>query len=235
MNQELIDQLRKASCVQGKQKTWISGLSDSQLLEIFHRLQNGETAKSIARHVQKAWGVNPTSSIHALSQGILKFRKRCSHLLEVPAPPPQPISGFSALPDVDYDPGDDLESLDYIARIQRERIIAMIEREKKTGVKNPHMSRELQSLATLQKVILKQKAFDLLHEDPLKARKWAKRQQSLQKKFGVFDDFMNTMTEDERYKLADSLDRFLDMAKQHCETLEVRPDGTYVLHKKATA
>jgi hypothetical protein len=153
MYKELIDQLRKLSCVKGKQKTWISELADNQLLEIFHRLKNGETAKSIARHVQQAWGVNPTSSIHALSQGILKFQKRCSHLLSSPAPPIQRDSEFSGPLGADFDPADSLESLEFIARSMRNRIIGMIEREKKTGIKHPYLSRDLQALAALEKVL----------------------------------------------------------------------------------
>ena len=229
MNKELVDQLKKLSCVKGKQKTWISELADNQLLEIFHRLKNGETAKSIARHCQQVWHINRSSSIHALSQGILKFQKRCKHLLETSVLLPQQESESSDPHEADYDSGDALESLNYIARIQRDRIISMIEKEKKTGVKHPHMSRDVQALATLQKVILKQRAYELTHEDPLKERRWAQRQKGIQEKFGAL---MKNTTQDDRNKMVSAIGRFLELAKQHSFTLEVGPDGKYIIPQK---
>ena len=226
MNKELIDQLRKLSCVKNKEKTWIAALADSQLLEVFHRLQNGETAKSIARHVQQAWKINPTSSIHALSQGILKFQKRCKHLLEATALSLQQESESSDPLEAEYDPGDALESLNYIARIQRDRIISMIEKEKKTGVKHPYMSRDVQALATLQKVILKQRAYELTHDDPLKEKNWANRQKGIKEKFGAL---MKNTTQDDRNKMVGAIGRFLELAKQHAVTLQIGPDGNYFL------
>jgi hypothetical protein len=229
MNKELIDQLRKLSCVKGKQRTWISGLSDAQLLEVFHRLQNGETAKSIGRHVQQAWGINPTSSIHAISQGILKFQKRCRHLLDAPAPPTQQEKEFPEPLGADYDPENSLASLDYIAHSMRERIIGMIEREKKTGIKHPYLSRELQALATLQKVILKQRAYELTHDDPLKEKRWANRQKGIQEKFGVI---MKNTTQDDRNKMVSAIGRFLELVEQHSFTLQIGPDGKYFIPEK---
>ena len=62
MREQVIEDLRDRASVRGKQKTWISELSDDQLYELFLKLRNQETAKSIARHIQQAWGVNPHSS-----------------------------------------------------------------------------------------------------------------------------------------------------------------------------
>jgi hypothetical protein len=226
MNKELIDKLRKLSCVKGKQRTWISELTNIQLLEIFHRLRNGETAKSIARYVQQAWGVNPNSSIHALSQGILKFQKRCHHLLIAPLPPiPQEIKSPVPL-EADYDPEDSLESLEFISRSMRERIIGMIEREKKTGIKHPYLSRELQALATLQKIILKQRAYELTHEDPLKQKRWAQRKQGIREEFGAL---MRNITPEGKSNISAAIERFLELAKQHSVKLEIGPDGNYFL------
>ena len=88
----------------------------------------------------------------------------------------------------------------------------MIEQEKKTGVKHPYLNRDLQALASLQKVILKQKAFDMLHDDPLKQKRWAKQQEDIQKKFG---DLINTMTEDERNNMVQALDRFVELVEEN--------------------
>jgi hypothetical protein len=82
MKNFIINELRKCSTIPGKQKTWVSELSDEQLYQLYKRLLNGENAKSIARYVQKSWNVKPNSTVHSVSQGILKFRKRISLLLE---------------------------------------------------------------------------------------------------------------------------------------------------------
>jgi hypothetical protein len=129
----------------------------------------------------------------------------------------------------DYDPEDSLESMEFIARSMRERIIGMIEREKKTGIRHPYLSRELQALATLQKIILKQRAYELTQEDPLKQKRWAQRQQGIQEKFGAL---MKNTTQDDRNKMVSAIGRFLELAKQHSFTLEVGPDGSYVIPEK---
>jgi hypothetical protein len=228
MERGLITEIRALSRVKGKQSTWISTLSDEQILAIFHRLRNGESAKSIARYIQQAWGVNPTSSVHALSQGILKFQKRSSHLLTLSASPPQKATKDADSLTLDFDPGDTLESLDYIARLQRDRIIGTIEREKVSGVKHAYLNRDLQALAALQKVILKQKAFELLHDDPLTQRKWARFEQDVQKKF---DAFMKITPEDDRLKLATALINFMEEAEKRAVTLVIDSDGNYTLPK----
>jgi len=224
MSEELLEQLRKLSCVQGKQKTWISELSDNQIIEVFQRLRNDENAKSIARHAQQAWGVNPNSSVHAISQGILKFKRRCAHLLTAPAPPTQPGDECLRPLTVGYGPEDTLENLEYIAQLQRDRIVSFIEREKETGVKHPHLSRDLQALATLQKVLLKQKAYELLHDDPLKQRRWARLEKDVQKKFG---GLLQTMTDAGREKLSTALKKFMEKIEERSVTIEMGPDGRY--------
>jgi hypothetical protein len=80
----------------------------------------------------------------------------------------------------------------------------------------------LQALATLQKVILKQKAFEMLHDDPLKQKRWAQRERGVQKKF---EAFMKTMTDDERLRMVNALDNLMARREEHAVTLQVGPDG----------
>ncbi len=47
MKTYIIEQLRKNATVRGKQKTWVSELSDDQIYEMFLRLRKDEPAKSI--------------------------------------------------------------------------------------------------------------------------------------------------------------------------------------------
>src|SRR5665647_3416571 len=94
---------------------------------------------------------------------------------------------------------------------------------------SPYLSRELQALATLQKVILKQRAYEMLHDDPLQERRWANRQKGIQEKFGAL---MKNTTQDDRNKMVSAIGRFLELAKQHSFTLEVGPDGKYIIPKR---
>ena len=220
MNKELINQLRKLSCVKGKQKTWISELSDSQLLEVFHRPKNGETAKSIARQVQQAWGINPGSTIHALSQGVGKFSKRIAHLLAITTSYrerkyPKPFTG-------EVTPEDTLESLDYIANLHRARIKAMLEEEKRTGIKYPYLHRDMIALSTLQKLIIRQKTWEKFNDDPVKLRRMAGIERDIGEKFGAA---MDTIGEDGKVKIIKALDRFLELAKENAQQVEKGPDG----------
>ena len=64
MREYIIDNLKEHSSIKGKQKTWISELTDDQLYELYLRLRKDEPAKSIARYVQKVWKINPNSSAH---------------------------------------------------------------------------------------------------------------------------------------------------------------------------
>jgi len=220
MREYILQQLRDRSCVKDKQRTWVSDLSDDQLYELFLRLRSGENAKTIARYIREGWGVNPETTVHSISQGVLKFKKRIAHLLINPTA--EEGDSYPGPHSCGFHPEDTLESLDYIARIQRDRIITMIEREKESGVKHPYLSRDVQALATLQKVILKQKAFEMLHDDPVKQKRWAQRERGVQKKFDIM---MKQIGDDERIKMAGALGKFLEWADQNAITGEIGPDG----------
>jgi hypothetical protein len=164
MKKIILEQLREHSRVRGKEKTWISELTDDQRYELFLRLRNGESAKGIARFIQNGWGVNPEASVHSISQGILKFRKRIAHLLISPT-----TEGIVRCPDpfVEVLTNEStLESLEHIASLHIRRIQGVMEEEEKTGIRNPHLNRDLQALATLQKLINKQKALPILASFP---------------------------------------------------------------------
>ena len=85
MKRDIIEHLRRFSGVPGKERTWVSELDDNQLFELYLKIRNGESARGIARYVQKVWKVGCKASIHSVSQGILKFKQRISHLLLFPS------------------------------------------------------------------------------------------------------------------------------------------------------
>ena len=94
MNRHIIEHLRRFASIPGKEKTWVSELSDDQLYELFLQIRNGDNARAIARHAQTVWKVGRKSSVHSISQGILKFKQRISHLLLFPSSAPEEANAF---------------------------------------------------------------------------------------------------------------------------------------------
>ena len=86
MDIEIIKSLRKRSFIRGKQKTWISDLTDEQLWMIFTMIKKGETNMAIARHLKEKFGVMSESPTRSVSQAISKFKKRVSDISLLPTP-----------------------------------------------------------------------------------------------------------------------------------------------------
>jgi hypothetical protein len=225
MKKDITDQLRRFASVPGKQRTSVSELTDDQLYELFLRLRNAEGAASIARHAQKVWKVNPHSSTHSISQGILKFRQRIAHLLLTGSIPN--ADGISNL-DFTLSPeeGSTLEIMEALAKDYQARVKAMIDEEKETGVKYPFINRDLQALANLRKAILKQKEWELTHEDPLKRKEYEKMGKRIERRF---NGLMEYLGEDGQDRMIRAADRFLELAEQHVLTMYRKEDGTYTL------
>lgn len=176
MKKHLVSEIRKLSQVKGKMRPWIADLTDEQLYEIFLKLRNGEPAKAIARSVKQSWGVLPQSSIHSISQGLLKFRRRISHLLLSP-----PVIG---IPD-EIEPKDALENMEEISQLQQERIMAMLREEKELGVRFANIARDIKALTTLRKAIIKEKDFMMMHQgfNPTSQRKLERRKETIDTRF----------------------------------------------------
>ena len=227
MRESILQQLRGRSCVRGKQRTWVSDLTDEQLYEIFLRLRRGENAKAIAGFVQTVWRVNPESSVHSISQGLIKFKKRVAHLLITPTPAKENscLKPYSCSSNTEEDT---LESLDQIAKLHRARIKNMLDEEKTTGVRYPYLNRDLQALATLQKAILKEKAYETFRDDPLKRKRMSGLEKDIQQKF---DTYMEQIGEDERIRMVNALGKMLERIEEHAFTGEIGPDGKMHLTK----
>ena len=219
MKDHFIKKLRDCSFVKNKMQTWVSELTDDQLYELFLRLRNEESAKSIAARVQKVWGIRPRSTIHSLSQGILKFKRRISHLLLTSPPSASEddtffnVNGFEGL--------GTLEELEKIAQLQRERIARMMVEEREMNVKHSNLSRDLQSLATLSKTIMKQKEFEIAHQldDPVRMKRTRIAGKQMNKKF------MKMMrevipTEKDKEKVIRATERFIELIDERSIKLE---------------
>jgi len=188
---------------------------------MFLRLRNQESARSIAQYIQKVWKLSTKGDIHALSQGILKFQKRIQDLLQaslVPVNTEQP-EGSTIPGQEEYD---DLLGLERLVRLQRERVERMMKEEKELGVKHSNLSRDIQSLAALTKVLVKEKEFAIKHAlDPVKERENEIRSKRIDDNFNTF---MATTTEKGRESMINVMDRFLQAVAENTITVSVTTD-----------
>ncbi len=224
MNNTFIQQLRFHAVRRGKAHTWISRLTDEQILFIYSALRNKETANNIARQIQARWNVHTTSTAHSIAQGITKFKKRIAHYL---AFPPDEKRGFSSS---SFSDEDTLEALENIAELTRERIRKIITEEAQTGARYPYLNRDLQALAGLQKAIIKQKQFQLLHgqSDPSVVR----RRELKEKQFKEgFDRFLNNFP-DGGSRVVEIAEKFIERINRNSVQLGWDEDkGHYVVHR----
>jgi len=206
--------LRERASVRGKQKTWVSECSDEQLFQIFQKLQAGETARAIAHYVQTAWNMSSDADIHSVSQGILKFRKRIEDLLEIQVPDIPSPSVQESIEEIQ----DDLLAMDRVVRSQRERIERMMAEEKERGVRYTNLSRDLQSLSTLSKVLVKEKEFALRHagEDPIRRRQEELRDQRMERNFNTMMEYLGPDGQD---RIVETADRFLQLVAEKAARL----------------
>jgi len=132
MDMEIVKTLRNRSFVDGKQKTWISELTDRQLWDIFIRLYNGESFTAIAKDIIKRRWIKSESSVKSISQGISKFKKRIDDILIFPAPI-----------------GEDVGELEGLI-INREVLVESI---KSKGPGNAHLAKESKVLLEINNTI----------------------------------------------------------------------------------
>ena len=203
---QVIQRLRELSNVKNKQPTWISFCSDEQLYELFLRLRNEESSRSIASFVQKAWKLPTGGDVHSLAQGISKFKRRIHDLLQASLVPVETEQKEEKILSRQEE-HDDLLALERVIRLQRERIERMLKEERDLGVKHSNLSRDLQSLAALTKVLVKEKEFAIKHAiDPVKEREDEIRARRID---ANFETYMSNSTQESRDRMLNVMDIFL--------------------------
>ncbi len=146
MDSEIIKSLRNRSFIKGKQKTWVSELTDEQLWTIFLKIKNGETNMAIARHLQEKFGVMSESSTRSVSQAISKFKKRVSDISLLPTP--KEI--------------EEIGSLDGLKIAQK----ALNESIKEKGASNANLAKESKVLLEINAAIEKQEEKEPQQNNP---------------------------------------------------------------------
>ncbi len=216
--EKIIQALREHASVKGKQKTWVAKLSDEHIYQLFLKIRNNESAKEIARQIQLEWKVRPQSTIHSLSQGILKFQNRTSHICLTPPQSCENKNSYSAQQCFDIS-GDSLEDNENIARNLRIRINRLIKEEEDTGVNHPYINRDVQTLASLEKIIMKQKEWFLKHPDgdPIRLIRERKEQEKIERSF---QESIVNCTEKERKASLKFVDDFMKKLEETAIPLE---------------
>lgn len=221
----LTQQLRLCATKPGKVSTWIAKLDDEQLLFIFSALRNKESARNIARQIEKRWKINAASTVHSLGQGIVKFQKRIAHFLVFPLDEEPAILSHAS-----FSSDQPLEALENIAELTRERIRKIITEEAETGARYPYLSRDLQGLAALQKAILKQKQWAMAHgsKDPSVLRNTALRNRNLKE---GFDKFLSRLP-NEGTRVVEVAEHFIKRINEESFSLEWDEEkGKYIAHE----
>lgn len=226
VNKHIIENLRRFCTIPGKEKTWISELNDDRLFELYLKIKNGESARGIARHVKTVWRIGRQSSIHSISQGILKFRQRISHLLLFPSSATEEGNASVLPPGCEED--SPLQIMEDIARQYEARIKRMIAEERESGVKYPYINRDLQALASLRKGILKQREWEGTHGDALNRKRYERMTQTMD---GRFKGFLERVGENGQDRLIRAANRFLELVEQKALTMHKKEDGTYTMIK----
>jgi hypothetical protein len=223
MEKEFIDKIRNCSKIKGKQKTWISELSDRQLVKLFLMVKRGQSAKSIAREIQIKWGVRKRSNIHSLSQAVLKFKQRTSDLSD---PLHLKHSKAPSFNKAEYQPTDNLEQNEKIASDLRQRIDRLMKEERELGLSYPNLSRDLQAFVALEKTILKQKEHLIRYQnrDPLQKIKKIDEQVEMNV---LFKNLVRQIafTPSEKQKFVESTKRFVELLHEESIDVELDEDG----------
>jgi hypothetical protein len=223
MKNLIIKQLRERSSVKNKERTWLSRLSDERLYEVFLKLRAGESSRSIARHAQQMWRVNPASSIHSLSQGVTKFRRRISQLINPPHVGNDPIGSN---PYLELNEETTLERMERMSQDIEARINRMMKEEQETGIKFPHLNRDIQALASLRKSIIKQRDWQLIHGDSVQAQNELNMEKNIKRKF---DGLLEYLGDDSQKRLICMMHNFLEMAEKIAIPGEINAEGKLIL------
>ena len=225
--EDVVNQLKKAACVRGKMRTWVSDLSEEKLYEIYLRLRSNESSRSIARHAQEIWRVNPSSSIHSISQGVTKFCRRISHLLIIP--PPVGNDPISLNLYQGFDEESTLGRMERMAQDIEARINRMIAEEQETGIKYANLNKDIQALASLRKSILKQRDWELIHGDSIQAENERNMEKNIKRRF---DGLLEYLGDDGQKRLICMMHNFLEMADKIAVPMNLNAEGKFVVVDK---
>lgn len=225
----IISRLRKIVQPPGKKGTWLRKLNDKQLAEVYHRMRLKQTVYHIASVAQREWKIQPKSSIKSLCRALTAFRKEALGLLEdheQSFPRSEEKTRFveeeekrakAILKKVDG-----MEELSWLIRTQRERLEALISKEKTFPFKFTDKTVEI--LGKLIDTYLNyQVELGLLKAVPREVDIYLKRE---------WDGILESFIQDDGTRMEEASKRLIDMAKGKALVLKKEEDGSYSLERE---
>ena len=140
---ELVAALRKAVRPPGQRPSWLSVLNNRQLVEVYHRLQIGNSMLRIVKIAQQEWRIMPTSRPASLCRAVAAFRDKvvgAIQKLETSSEPAAREVGERMAKEINRVAGkvDALGKLGWVITVQEERIAMLFEREKASKLPFKH-------------------------------------------------------------------------------------------------
>ena len=190
----------------------VSNLTDEQLFDVYLKIRNGDSSRSIAIYIQNALQIQTNSSTHSLAQVITTFKKLIIHLL-IQMPEPSEI----AEKPMRIDETDTLKKIEIMAERYEARIKKIMEEETQTGIRYPYLNRDIQSLAALRRAIIRYREWEIKYAEPLSELEEKKKNIERDRKFKIF---MNNLGDDGQQRVVQALDKFLYLASQNAITMK---------------
>ncbi len=136
-SEELINSLRKIVRPPGQRPSWMNSLNNRQLLEVYHRLQMGQSMLRVVKIAQKEWRIMPSSRSTSLCRAVAMFRDKAvgeiKKLAAAPDKGAREVSDRLAVRAAKIvDKVDALGTLGWLITVQVERIEMLHDREKAT-------------------------------------------------------------------------------------------------------
>lgn len=212
MDKQLLQEIREAAAVEGKEQPILAKLPDKDLAFLFSQVKNGAGNRAIARALRGRLSL--TGSENSLAQSIGKFRARVGYLFKQRSNSDLPSRLRKLCKEVAENSEEDLELIEQIEKDYGNLINERIAEAREQGTLPMDLHKHVQSLATLRKTRqrLEKEAKDSFLIPPRDAE-FEKRANA------VHDAFVGSDGE----KMIRAANLFLEKAQKFCVTMEFDP------------
>jgi hypothetical protein len=125
-----------------------------------------------------------------------------------------------------FDEESTLGRMERMAQDIEARINRMMKEEQETGIKFPHLNRDIMSLAALRKSIIKQRDWELIHGDSVQDQNQRKMGKNIKKKF---DKLLDYLGDDGQKRMIRMTTMFLEMVDKIAVPMELNAKGDFVV------
>ena len=227
---ELVAALRKAVRPPGQRPSWLSSLNNRQLVEVYHRLQLGNSMLRIVKIAQQEWRIMPTSRPASLCRAVSAFRDKvvgAIQKLETSSEPAVKEMSERMAKEVNRVTGkiDALGKLGWLITVQEERIAMLFTREKASNLPFKHTDNTIKIMGELLgNYVSLQVQLGVVPTVPDELNMNVKHK---------FDGVLGAVGSDGA-KVVDALGKFLNWADQHAVKMVLdEKTGAYVpVHKE---